>query len=100
MQLRFERFDGRSRNDVDVIDQDTGAKVGLIHCGGSGREHGFYTGGSRTVRIGGIHVSLFGGKYAASLNSYEECAGFIQGVEAVLNRMILVLPGESQSNAA
>jgi hypothetical protein len=39
MQLRFNRFDGRSRNDIGVIDQDTGANVGLIHCGGSGRKH-------------------------------------------------------------
>jgi hypothetical protein len=129
MQLRFNRFDGRSRNDIGVIDQDTGANVGLIHCGGSGRKHeleggisGHHplrrsqhqhtsdraiagaaltdrskeksnarlarpTGGRRTGRLGGIHVSLFGGKYAASLNTYDECVGFILGVQEDLNAL-------------
>jgi hypothetical protein len=76
MQLHFERFDGRSFNSVDVIDRDSGEKVGLICSNGVGRYRG------------GISVELFDGKYRAQLKRYDECLGFVRGVEAVLNHML------------
>ena len=79
MYLTFPEFDARSRDWINVIDQDTGKKVGYIQCNGSG------------VSGGGIYVSLFGNKYHGGgcfLANYRECVAFVKGVEAVLNRMI------------
>ena len=76
MRLTFKHFDGRRRNYEPIIDEDSGKQVGLIQYDGVG------FGGS-----GGIDVSLFGGKYAISVNQYDECWGFVKGVEAVLNEM-------------
>jgi hypothetical protein len=73
MRLTFKFFDGRQVDWVDVIDEDTGEKVGYIHSQGVGFE-----------RYGGITVSLFGGKYSADCKRYEECKGFVTGVETVL----------------
>ncbi len=36
MQLKFERFDGRSQKRVDVVDLDTGEKVGAVRSSGTG----------------------------------------------------------------
>jgi hypothetical protein len=76
MRLHFEKFDGRSQNYVDVIDRDSGEKVGHIHSNGVGRN------------FGGIQVELFDGRYSARLNRIEECSGFVRGVEVVLNHML------------
>jgi len=71
MQLSFKPFDGRSRNSIDVIDQDSNRVVGDI----------------RSSPGVGIRISLFDHKYAGTVSTYEECLGFVKGVESVLNRM-------------
>jgi hypothetical protein len=91
MQLRVEYFDGRHRKRHDVVDDDTGEKVGRVLCLGSGIGRG--------RSHGSIHVSLFDGKYEAYFYSYDGCRGFIQGVEAVLNLMIPT-PKKTESHAA
>jgi hypothetical protein len=35
--------------------------------------------------VPGIHVSLFDGKYFTIASTYDECVGFVNGVQAVLN---------------
>jgi uncharacterized protein YraI len=79
MRLTFKRFDGRSWNFERIVDQDTGNSVGYVKSEGVG-----------FAGDGGIDVSLFDGKYARTLNRYEECWGFVKGVEAVLNHMVSV----------
>ena len=76
MRLKYEPFDGRQTNYLPVIDEDSGQEVGSIRSDGVG-----FAGG------GGIEVSLFGGKYAITVKSSEQCRGFVNGVEAVLNEM-------------
>ena len=79
MHLKFEAFDGRGRNYRSVIDEDTGKEVGYIRSNGVG----MYSGG-------GIQVSLFDDKYCITVSRYEECLGFIKGVEAVLRHMVSI----------
>jgi hypothetical protein len=76
MHLRFDPFDGRSRNVREIIDEDTGKMVGHIQSRGVGFENN-----------GGIDISLFDDKYRTTVNSYKECRGFMLGVQAVLNHM-------------
>jgi hypothetical protein len=76
VNLIFEKFDGRSRSWTPIIDQDTGEEVGTISCEGLGSD-----------RYGGIYVSLFGDKYRVGFHRYDECVGFVRGVETVLNRV-------------
>ena len=83
MRLTFEAFDGRQKIWRDVVDGDTGAKVGYIHS------HGV---GFGTTRIGGMVILLFGGRYYIEAHTYDECWGFVKGVEAVLNEMTSVRP--------
>jgi hypothetical protein len=89
MNLQFEKFDGRARRYVDVIDQDTGERVGHIHSRGVGFD-----------RCGGIDVNLFGGKYTIRLSRYDECVGYVCGVNAVLNHVLPVQRKTAQSSAA
>jgi len=76
MKLTFEVFDGRRCNHVDVFDQDSNEIVGYIQSEGVGFGNS-----------GGIQISLFDGKYQAWLNRYDECRGFVKGVEVVLKQM-------------
>jgi hypothetical protein len=76
MRLTFNQFDGRGRNFREVIDQDTGKKVGHIQSNGVGFEN-----------YGGIDISLFDGKYKITVSSFKECCGFVSGVQAVLRHM-------------
>ncbi len=87
MNLVFEPFDGRGLNCRTVIDKDTGAEVGRIMSYGVGPH-----------RSGGIHVSLFGGKYDRYFRRYDQCVGFVKGVEAVLDHMTAT--GEQTAQAA
>jgi len=74
LTIKHEKpFDGRRYCYVEIIDEDTGKKVGSVRANGVGFGN-----------HGGIVVSLFGGKYWAELNRFEECYGFMKGVEAVL----------------
>jgi hypothetical protein len=99
MRLEFDvsphrSFDGRRSGDyLDVIDRDTGKKVGYIRSNGVGYSYGG----------GGIFITLFDGKYSDTLNKFEECWGFIKGVEAVLNHLTEIQDPHTQadeSNAA
>jgi hypothetical protein len=74
MRFKFPFFDGRSFHHLDIIDEDTGKKVGYIRS--SGVRNG-----------GGIHISMFGERYVGSVNEYKHCWGFVKGVEAVLKHM-------------
>jgi hypothetical protein len=76
MILTFKEFDGRGRHYSAVVDEDTGQEVGYVGSGGVG-----------TYRVGGIQVSLFGGKYQGWLHTLDQCRGFLKGVEAVLEHM-------------
>jgi len=58
---------------TDVIDQETGRKVGFIENERSPAKR---------------RVSLFGGKYQGDFVSPLECAAFAKGVEAVLNHIV------------
>jgi hypothetical protein len=74
MRLRFKPFDGRSWNSVDVVDEEANRVVGYIK--------------SKSSCLSGIRVSLFDEKYVTTASRYEECLGFVNGVQAVLNHMI------------
>ncbi len=69
---------------TEVIDEDTGKKVGVLR-----HER------SPAAR----HISLFGSKYQGSFKTFEECEAFARGVEAVFNHMVEV-PEESAEQAA
>jgi hypothetical protein len=77
MSLTFEKFDGRGRAHVAIVDKDTGKEVGLICSLGAGR---------------GINVHLFGHRYEATVSTYQECCGFVRGVEAVLDHIVDLEP--------
>jgi hypothetical protein len=76
MKLSFETFDGRKRNDLDILDE-VGRKMGWI--------------ASRTRRNryeANIHINLFDGKYTNSVHTIKDCRGFVEGVEKVLNHVM------------
>jgi hypothetical protein len=77
MRLTFKVFDGRQKVSREIIDKDTGNKVGFIQCYGTG--FGTY--------CEGIEVCPFGGRYWTNLHTHGECWGFVKGVEAALNQM-------------
>ncbi len=77
MRLTFKHFDARRFSFEDITDQDTGEQVGHINAYGS------QIGGG-----GGISISLFGDKYLGHVNTYQECVGFVKGVESVLNHLV------------
>jgi hypothetical protein len=58
---------------TNVIDQDTGKKVGFVDAERSPAKR---------------HISLFGGKYQGDFVKPEECDAFAKGVEAVLSHMV------------
>ena len=90
MRLHFKKFDGRSSNAYsDVIDTDTGERVGHITSNGVGFNN-----------LGGIRVSLFDGKYEQEVNSYQECQGFVAGVQSVLNHMTYIPQALKKTNTA
>ena len=57
---------------MGIIDEDTGKRIGvLVHYGGNI----------------GRHINLFG-KYVGNFKTWEECAAFAKGAEAVLNHLV------------
>jgi len=76
MRLEFEKFDGRQMTYVPVMDHESGQQVGYISAPGAGM-----------YNRRGINVSLFGDKYKVKVNGYDECIGFVKGVETVLNHV-------------
>jgi hypothetical protein len=88
MRLCFEEFSAHRKASHPIRDADTGEQVGYIETFGVG-----FAGG------GGIFVSLFDGKYATCVNRYDQCWGFVHGIETVLNHM-LPKSARIQSNAA
>jgi len=81
MRLKFERFDGRRESTRSVIEESTGKEVGYIRSNGVG----FSGGGTRAE--GGIEIYLFGGRYQQTVETSDQCWGYIKGVEAVLDHM-------------
>jgi hypothetical protein len=79
MQLNFKPFDGRSWNQINVLDEDSNRIVGTIK--------------SKSSMLPGIRISLFDKKYEATVDNYYECLGFVRGVQTVLNRMTSVDDG-------
>lgn len=79
MQLTFERFDARRRNFIDIFDEHTGQRVGRIRSNGTG-----------FTNFGGIEISLFDDKYTGSVSTYQECWGFVRGVQSVLRHLTAV----------
>jgi hypothetical protein len=98
MRLTFKPFDGRFRGWHDVVDEDAnGERIGSIYCGGVG-----FVGAGRSGS-GGIEVRLFGDRYEGTFNTYDQCCGFIKGVEAVLSHMTSlreIIPADAVSRAA
>lgn len=70
---------------TDVIDQDTDKKVGFLENKRSPAKR---------------HVSLFGGKYQGDFVTYDECAAFAKGVEAVLNHIMEFDNGQDEATEA
>ena len=64
---------------TNVIDQDTGKKVGFVDA-----ERAAIHSGSPAKR----HISLFGGKYQGDFVKPQECDAFVKGVETVLSHMV------------
>jgi hypothetical protein len=90
MRLKFDSFDGRGRIYRPIIDEDTGVEVGYIRSHGVGM-----------YCSGGMEVSLYDEKYNLSANRYDQCWGFVKGVEAVLKHMNSVTDqSDSKSKAA
>ncbi|WP_213775139.1 hypothetical protein [Bradyrhizobium sp. dw_78] len=92
MRLKFDWFDGRGFKYREIIDEDTNEVVGHIYSNGVGFGN-----------TGGIDISLFAGKYRATVNKYGECWGFVLGVQSVLNHLIAVPKPKAkpqESNAA
>ena len=81
MRLKFEHFDGRRLGHRSVIEESTGKAIGHIRSNGVG-----FSGGG-TNGEGGIDIYLFGGRYQRTVNTYDQCWGFVKGVEAVLSQM-------------
>jgi hypothetical protein len=82
MQLSFRPFDGRSWNSIDVLDEDSNRIVGRIR--------------SKSSPLPGIHISLFDKKYETTVDNYDQCLGFVWGVQAVLNRVTSVDDGRTR----
>jgi hypothetical protein len=73
MYFYFKPFDDKARFDIiDIVDRLTGRVVGYIR--------------SRAPSPG-IDVIMSDAKYCATVDGYQECRGFVRGVETVLRRM-------------
>jgi hypothetical protein len=67
-----------------------------------GRTGEIQTSGVGFAGGGGIFISLFDGKYTTCVNRYDQCWGFIHGIETVLNhkhrnpcvRLMVAGPGD------
>jgi hypothetical protein len=77
MRLYFEEFSAHRKAFHPIRDGDTGEQVGCIQTFGVG-----------FAGSGGIFISLFDAKYTACVNRYDECWGFVHGIETVLNHML------------
>lgn len=74
--------------ETDIIDKDTGKKVGFVEAERSPAKR---------------RISLFGGKYRATFNSnvsHLECDAFAKGVEAVMNHMVAADEEQKDSGVA
>jgi hypothetical protein len=72
MRPTFEGKSGRHQHGhSSVVDQDSGNVIGHV----------------RVVHGSGRFISLFDGKYEATLPDEAQCRGFMKGVVAVIHRM-------------
>ena len=79
MDIQVPRVDGRARKGSvhDVIDRDTGQRVGSLECGYGTR--------LPNMRQPGRTISLFGGMHRGCFETHDECVAFAKGVESVIN---------------
>jgi hypothetical protein len=89
MQLLLQNIDMRGGDGdsywmTKVTDKDTGKEVGTLR-----HER------SPAVR----RISLYGGKYHGKFKTFDECAAFARGVEAVFNHMVELPDAEAQQAA-
>jgi hypothetical protein len=83
MKIEVPEFDARTGKDqLDVIDTDTGMVVGHLHCGlgETGPAPDYF-------RLPSRSISLFDDKYWGRYASHKECQSFADGVAAVLNHL-------------
>jgi hypothetical protein len=98
MRIKFpEKQDARSWKGMsghagDVIDLDTGERVGYIQI-----HQGFWIG---TRRSHTRSISMMDGKYQGSFDTHDECYGFAKGIEAVINHLVAPSAKKSKSEAA
>ncbi len=91
MRLHVQWIDMRGGYDStdkwvgDVIDEETGKKVGFVEA-------------ARTPRR--RHISLFSGKYQCDFDSQDKCEAFAKGVESVLNYMVENTEEQAESDEA
>jgi len=79
MDIQVPRVDGRARKSLvhDVIDRDSGQRVGTLECGYGTR--------LPNMRQPGRTISLFGGRHRGCFETHAECVAFAKGVESVIN---------------
>jgi hypothetical protein len=81
MQSTFEGCDGRHQHGhSSIIDQDSGNVIGHV----------------RVAQGSGRFISLFDGKYEATLPDEAQCRGFIRGVVSVIERMSSIDDGRAE----
>jgi hypothetical protein len=68
-------YENQTAWNTDVIDEETGKKVGYVH---------------QENKPANRYISLFGGKYVGHFADVGRCVAFAKGVEAVLNHAISV----------
>ena len=79
MDIQVPKVDGRARKGFvhDIIDGDTGERIGTLECGCGMR--------LPNMRQPGRTISLFGGRHCGCFETHAECVAFARGVESVIN---------------
>jgi hypothetical protein len=93
MRLRVRSDQAKGGSAHEVIDSDTGKKVGFLRTGQLGARVSWGEDTPQFNPIPSRAISLFDGKFSGEFESHDECVAFAKGVEAVLNQ---ILPGGSQ----
>jgi hypothetical protein len=78
-------YGGQNVWETDVIDEETGRKVGFVH---------------QENKPAKRFISLFGGKYVGNFDDVDRCVAFAKGVEAVFNHALATDEEAVQSSAA
>ena len=92
MDIQVPKVDGRTRKGfVDVIDRDTGQRIGTLEFGYGTR--------LPNMRQPGRTISLFGGRHRGCFETHAECVAFAKGVESVINSGSLDHAGRAAQQA-